>query len=54
MRGLVTHIGGGVLLKECLAVFGQSVSDRSATAFPNKGIDAIVQFAGEFGVRICN
>ena len=50
MSGAVTYIGSGVLLEECLAVFGQSMSDRSASSCLNKRIDAIVQFAGEFGV----
>lgn len=40
--GMVTYIGGGVLLKECLAIFSQSVGDRSAGSCLNERIDAIV------------
>jgi len=40
--GMVTYIGGGVLLEECLAVFSQGVSDRSASSCLNKRIDTVV------------
>ena len=40
--GMVTYIGGGVLLEECLAIFGQSVSDRSASSCLNERVDTVV------------
>lgn len=49
---MVTYIGGGVLLEECLAIFGQGVSDRSASSCLNEGIDTVVQVAGELSARI--
>ena len=49
---MITYFGGGVLLEECLAVFGQSVSDRSASSCLNERVDTIVQFASELSARI--
>ena len=40
--GIVTYVCRGVLLEECLAVFSQSVGDRSASSCLNEGIDTIV------------
>jgi len=40
--GTVTYINGGVLLEESLAIFGQSVGDRSASSCLNERIDAVV------------
>jgi len=41
-KGAVTYISGGVLLEECLAIFGQSVGNRSASSCLNERIDTVV------------
>ena len=41
-KGVVTYIGARVLSEECLAIFGQGVSDRSASSCLNERVDAVV------------